>query len=83
MILSADDLYLSTMAFDDRYLILCACFLYTVRAKTFAPSYHTALKCLTYLSEDRRVAECRAFIVLSGNTDKIKSWLDLVDSGEV
>ena len=53
-----------------------------MQAKTFEPSYHTALKCIEYLSEDRRVAECRAFIVLSGN-DKIKSWLDCVDRGEV
>ena len=54
-----------------------------VRAKTFEPSYNTALKCLMYLSEDRRVAESRAFVILSGNTDKIKSWLEFVDRGEV
>ena len=54
-----------------------------MRAKTFEPSYNTALKCLTYLSEDRRVAESRAFVVLSGNTEKIKGWLEYVDRGEV
>ena len=54
-----------------------------VRAKTFEPSYNTALKCLTYLSEDRHVAESRAFVILSGNRDKIKGWLECVDRGEV
>ena len=54
-----------------------------VRAKTFEPSYNTALKCLTYLSEDRHVAESRAFVILSGNREKIKGWLECVDRGEV
>lgn len=55
----------------------------TVKAKTYEPSYNTALKCITYLSEDRRVAECRAFVVLPRNTDKIKTWLECIDRGEV
>ena len=77
-----DDLYLIWIwNVNDLYLLYYV--IPPVRAKTFEPSYNTALKCLAYLSEDRRVAESRAFVILSGNTEKIKSWLECVDRGEV
>ena len=54
-----------------------------MRAKTYSPSYKTALKCVSYLSEDERTTEDKVFTSGTGDSRKINKWLESIDRGEV
>ena len=46
-------------------------------------SYEAALKCISFLSEEDRVANHQLFLSTSGSSESIDAWLSALDKGEV
>ena len=46
-------------------------------------SYEAALKCISFLSEEDRVANHQLFLSTNGSSESVDAWLSALDKGEV